>query len=134
MWGSCFRRLKQKKKKMSEEKFFFPWSSFENIFLFALEFCEQNIKIFFPWKNCANMSAAVVITWKCHICFWVHNIGRKKEKKATSKFKKFRPFETQKNNEGLTRSVPYLFETTILLFVQIPSLLTIKKDNTEAHV
>ena len=48
------------------------WSSFTNIFLFAyssfFEYSfEQNNKILFPWKNCANMSVAVVIPWKCFL-------------------------------------------------------------------
>ena len=55
------------------------WSSFTNIFLFALDFCEQNNKIFFPWKNCANMSVAVVIPWKCflksNITIWYLFLG-----------------------------------------------------------
>ena len=71
------------------------------------------------------------------ICFWVHNIGRKKGKKCNpQKFRNFEllSFETQKNIKGLMRSVGYLFRTVVLLFVQILSLSTSKKDHTEINI
>ena len=49
----------------------------------------------------------------------------KEEKKMQpSNFRNFELLRLKKNNnKGLTRSVRYLFETTILLLVQIPSLM-----------
>ena len=115
------------------------------IFFFALDFCEQNNKIFSPWKNCANMSVAVVIPWKCFLkpnntiwgMFLSPQYWKKKGKKCNpQKFRNFEllSFETQKNIKGLMRSVGYLFRTVVLLFVQILSLSTSKKDHTEVNI
>ena len=79
------------------------------------------------------MSAAVVITWKCFLkpnnkygyMFLSPQHWKEEKKKRNPQILEISNFWDSKknNNKGLTRSVRYLFETTILLLVQIPSLM-----------